>query len=289
MPKVRVIKPNELDRYDIFLNDYYPALLAEGDSWFSLGAIPAYNMLDPLEFETFGAVVNLAYPGDTADDMRRALPASGGRRIDLWASELALHLADRNAYAYQGILLSAGGNDLIAAFPHLLRRGVDYASADPADPAALIDADALARFDTYLTGSLTGIVRYIREDGGPNRDAPIFTHTYDYPTPNDAPARILGVRVGTAWMYPKLVEAGVPQHLWVPVSDYLIEHMARLLRGLDLVDFHVVSTLGTIQRAALGATGSSGEWDNEIHPSRRGYAKLAAKMAAAIRAELGLP
>lgn len=289
MPKVRVIKPNELDRYDIFLNDYYPALLAEGDSWFSLGAIPAYNMLDPLEFETFGAVVNLAYPGDTADDMRRALPASGGRRIDLWASELALHIADRNAYAYQGILLSAGGNDLIAAFPHLLRRGVDYASADPADPSALIDADALARFDTYLTGSLTGIVRYIREDGGPNRDAPIFTHTYDYPTPNDAPARILGVRVGTAWMYPKLVEAGVPQHLWVPVSDYLIEHMARLLRGLDLVDFHVVSTLGTIQRAALGATGSSGEWDNEIHPSRRGYAKLAAKMAAAIRAELGLP
>jgi lysophospholipase L1-like esterase len=97
------------------------------------------------------------------------------------------------------------------------------------------------------------------------------------------------VRVGSAWMQPKLVAAGVPQHLWVPISDYLIEHMARLLRGLDLVDFHVVNTLGTIQRAAPGATGSSGEWDNEIHPSRRGYAKLAAKMSAAIREELGLP
>lgn len=289
MPKVRVIKPHELDRQDVFLNDYYPALLAEGDSWFSLGAIPAFNMLEPLAFETFGAVVNLAYPGDTADDMRKALPASGGRRIDLWASELASHLADRSAYAYQGILLSAGGNDLIAAFPHLLKRGVDYASADPADPAALIDADALARFDAFLTDSVTGIVRFIREDGGPNRDAPIFTHTYDYPTPNDAPARILGVRVGTAWMYPKLVEAGIPQSLWVPISDHLIEHMARLLRGLELVDFHVVSTLGTIQRAAPGATGASGDWDNEIHPSRRGYAKLAAKMAAAIREELGLP
>lgn len=289
MPKVRVIKPHELERNEVVLTEFYPALLAEGDSWFSLGAIPAYNMLDPLEFETFGAVVNLAYPGDTADDMRRALPASGGKRIDLWASELAVHLADRNAYPYQGILLSAGGNDLIAAFPHLLRRGVDYANADPADPAALIDADALARFDGFLGDSLTRIVRFIREEGGPNRDAPIFTHTYDYPTPNDAPARIFGVRAGSAWMHPKLVDAGVPQHFWIPISDYLIEHLARLLRGLDLVDFHVVNTLGTIQRAALGATGSSGEWDNEIHPSRRGYAKLAAKMAAAIREELGLP
>lgn len=289
MPKVRVTRPNELERDDVFLTEFYPALLAEGDSWFSLGAIPAYNMLDPLEFATFGAVVNLAHPGDTADDMRRALPTSSARRVDLWASELALHLADRNAYPYQGILLSAGGNDLIAAFPHLLKRHVDYASADPADPAALIDADALARFDAFLTDSLTGIVRFIREEGGPNRDAPIFTHTYDYPTPNDAPARIFGVRAGAAWMYPQLVAAGVPQSFWIPLSDHLIEHLARLLRGLDLVDFHVVDTLGTIQRAALGATGASGEWDNEIHPSRRGYAKLAAKMAAAIREELGLP
>jgi hypothetical protein len=289
MPKVRIVKPFELERNELSLVDYYPALLAEGDSWFSLGAIPAYNMLQAIEFETFGAVLDLAYPGDTADDMRKVLPKSGGQRVDIWASEFSAHLGDRSAYPYQGILLSAGGNDLIAAFPYLIKRGVDYANADPANAAELIDADALARFDTFLTDSLIGIVKFVREDGGPNRDAPIFAHTYDYPTPNDAPATIFGARVGSAWMQPKLVEAGVPQRLWIPISDYLIEHLARVLRGLDLPDFHVVNTLGTIERATLGAVGASGDWDNEIHPGRRGYAKLAAKMSAAIRDELGLP
>jgi lysophospholipase L1-like esterase len=290
MPKIRIIRPRELEVDDPpDLNSFFPCMVAEGDSWFTLGSIPDMNLLQELEFEARGAVVNLAYPGDEASAMRKALGASGTRRVDVWASQFGAFVADRAAYPYQAILLSAGGNDLISAVPHLLRRGIDYGAIDPAQPRDLVDADRLAQFDAFLKANLTGIVEFVREHGGPNRDTPIFTHTYDYPTPNDAPATILGARVGSSWLFPRLTEAALPTSHWVTLTDFLLDHLAGLLTSLDLPDFHVVRTLGTIERAALGATGDSGDWDNEIHPNRRGYHKLAAKLARKIKTELGLP
>lgn len=290
MPRVRIFRPEELDGdHAPDLNAFVPMMVAEGDSWFTLGSIPSMNLLQELEFDTHGAVVNLAQPGDEANAMRAALRLSGGRRVDVWASQFGAFVADRAAYPYQAILLSAGGNDLISAVPHLIRRGIDPNDVDPAKPAELVDSARLAEFDAFLVDNLTAIVGFVREHGGPNRDAPIFTHTYDYPTPNDAPATILGARFGSAWLFPRLVEAGLPTSCWQPLTDFLLEHLAHVLTSLDLPDFHVVRTLGTIERAALGATGQSGDWDNEIHPNRRGYHKIAAKLARKISAELGLP
>jgi lysophospholipase L1-like esterase len=264
-------------------------LLAEGDSWFTLGAIPAYNLLENLDFPTFGAVINLAYPGDTVSAMEKALKAgTAQRRVDVWASELGRWVADSAAYPLNGILLSGGGNDLIEAFPHLLKSPCDYTAIQAANIADAIDPEALARFDQFIQASFTGIVDFVREHGGPNAHVPIFCHTYDYPTPNDAPATILGARIGSAWMHPKLVERNVPQALWIPLSDYLLRHLASTLKGLDLDDLHVINTLDTLTRAHLGAHGESGDWGNEIHPSRAGYKKLARRVAKAIADELGL-
>jgi lysophospholipase L1-like esterase len=289
MPKARVIAPFELDLDSPpNLNDFYPTLLAEGDSWFSLGSVPAYNLLQQLEFSTHSAVVNLAYPGDIAGNMRRTIERGTTRRMAAWGSEFARHVADRAAYPYTAILLSAGGNDLIDAIPHLLKKQFDFGAVDPLQPQGALDEARLTEFDRYLADSIGGIVGFVRERGGPNRDAPIFTHTYDYPTPNDAPATVFGVRVGSAWLYPRLVEAGVPRSHWQPLVDYLLQHLADLLTGLDLPDFHVVRTLGTIERATAGATGASGDWDNEIHPNRRGYRRLAAKVALKVADEVGL-
>jgi lysophospholipase L1-like esterase len=291
MPKVRVFRPADFagDIGAPDLNSFYPVLLAEGDSWFTLGSIPAHNLLEGLDFPTFGAVINLANPGDTIADMRRALESGAClRRIDAWASEFGRFVADSAAYPLSAIVLSGGGNDLIEAIPHLLKRDIDFDALDPAQAAEAIDAEALAQFDRFLTDSFAGIVGFVRDHGGPNAHVPIFCHTYDYPTPNDAPARILGVRVGQAWIQPKLVAAGVPQRLWVPLTDHLIRHLAATLKGLRLEDFHVVNTLDTLVRAQPGATGESGDWENEIHPTRAGYKKLGRKLSKAIADELGL-
>lgn len=291
MPKVRVFRPSDFSGTVAApdLPSYYPVLLAEGDSWFTLGSIPAHNMLEGLDFPTFGAAINLANPGDTMADMEKALKTGAGhRRVDLWASEFGSFVADSAAYPLSAIVLSGGGNDLIEALPHLLKRNFDFGCLDETRVAEAIDPDALARFDRYLTASFTGIVDFVRTHGGPNAHIPIFCHTYDYPTPNDAPATIMGARVGEAWIYPRLIAAGVPKNLWVALTDYLIRHLAATLRGLRLEDFHVVNTLDTLVRARPGATGESGDWDNEIHPTRAGYKKLGRKLAQAISDELGL-
>ena len=76
--------------------------------------------------------------------------------------------------------------------------------------------------------------------------------------------------------------------LYHTLADFLLRRLASQLKSLDLPDFHVVNTLDTCTRAQLGATGESGDCDNEIHPSRAGYKKLARKLAKAISDELGL-
>ena len=290
MPKVQVFKPADFDKPDApDLNQFNPVLLAEGDSWFTLGAIPAHNMLESLDFPTWGAVINLAYPGDTVSSMEKALKAGDThRRIDVWASELGRWIGDSAAYPLSAIVLSGGGNDLIDAFPHLLKSPCDYTNIGSANCSDALDAEALTKFDQFVTASFTGIVTFVRNHGGPNAHVPIFCHTYDFPTPNDCPATILGARIGSAWMYPRLVERNVPLGLWSPLAEFLLRRLAAQLKGLDLPDFHVVNTLDTLTRAQQGAKGESGDWDNEIHPSRAGYKKLARKLAKAVSDELGL-
>jgi len=46
-------------------NLYDNLILAEGDSWFSMGGIPTSNLLFNLKFNGFVVVVNCARPGDT--------------------------------------------------------------------------------------------------------------------------------------------------------------------------------------------------------------------------------
>jgi lysophospholipase L1-like esterase len=290
MPRVQVFKPADFERNDPpDLNQYSPVLLAEGDSWFTLGAIPAHNLLESLDFPTWGAVINLAYPGDTVSSMEKALKAGDShRRLDVWASELGRFVSDSAAYPLSGIVLSGGGNDLIDAFPHLLKPSCDYTAIDVARIEDALDVDALVKFDQFVTASFTGIVNFVRTHGGPNAHVPIFCHTYDFPTPNDAPPTILGARIGSSWMYPRLVACNMPSTLWVALSDFLLRRLAAQLKSLDLPDFHVVNTLDTLTRAQLGARGESGDWDNEIHPSRSGYKKLARRLGKAISDELGL-
>ena len=70
------------------------------------------------------------------------------------------------------------------------------------------------------------------------------------------------------------------------LSDYLFQRLADTLLELSqpngtkkLPNFFVVDSRNTLRRAKLGATGKSGNWLNEIHPTDRGYAKIGALIA----------
>lgn len=282
MQRAQVIRPVDFEgeAMAVDLNAYALRLLAEGDSWFSLGSVPAKNLIFELRFAESAVVLNLAYPGDEVQRMFR--------RMTDYGDEFAGWLTMRSTFRWDAILLSGGGNDLIAALPHLLNDGISAADIAAEHPERLIDGAALARLRRYLIDSYTGFVNVRDRPGSPNAGVPMFVHTYDYPTPNDAPARgPLGIRLGGPWLFAQL-NGRLPPEVWQPVSDYLLDQVAETLLALParLPRFHVVDTRGTLRRARLGAGGPSGDWENEIHPDRGGYRKLAARVAAAIEREL---
>jgi len=96
-----------------------------------------------------------------------------------------------------------------------------------------------------------------------------------------------GSKIRGPWLYDDFVAKSIPQSLWGPVADQLIDTLATTILALTtgrqaISNFRVVDTRGTLNRAALGTKKKSGDWRNEIHPHKGGYEKLAAKLQSAI-------
>lgn len=255
-------------------------VLAEGDSWFTISGIPAYNLLFALRFPKPTCIVNCAFPGDRIKHMsqisenrqlQQALSRWGGVRWDL-------------------ILLSGGGNDLIDRADDIIL------DADKRDPARIqgqadyCDEDKLKKLIQDIQSGYRRIAALRDAPGSPNRGVPILTHTYDYATPRNAPANFIFGSLGP-WLYKALNKNAVPQSDWVGVADYLIDRLAEGILALSkggnrLQQFYVVNTRGTLIRAELGNTGPSTDWQNEIHPNGMGYKKLAKRMAKKLNALL---
>jgi lysophospholipase L1-like esterase len=257
-------------------------MLAEGDSWFSFGSLFGNSLLNKLRFDRSTLVTATSKPGDTLRHM-----------ADWWRDADFSALVDggpqgQRAWKFDAILLSGGGNDLIDAVSdqwvdrQLLRR-FEPGDALPATPADCIHADAWQRFEGYLRANFASLSGFVA-NSAKNSATPLFVHTYDYPTPNNAPA----LPGGKSWLRPAMEAHNIPPALWQALSDHLIEQLAGVVRSLPatLPNVHVVDTLGTLVRAAAGATGSSNDWRNEIHPSAGGYAKLARKWRTAVQALL---
>jgi hypothetical protein len=106
-------------------------------------------------------------------------------------------------------------------------------------------------------------------------------HTYDYPTPRNAKAKVMGQPAQGPWLLPAMQAAIVPVVLYDDVTDIVFNALADALLTLHQPHngVHVVNTRNTLARAALGATGLSGDWINEIHPDAYGYSLLATKIA----------
>ena len=114
--------------------DYPWHFLAEGDSWFTIAAIPSSNLLLELRLGRWTQILNLAYPGDTL------------RNIETLVSnkDLTRFLAKKNFCShFDALLLSGGGNDLINGVGELIRRK-PRPGDDPTAPESYVDAAAYA-------------------------------------------------------------------------------------------------------------------------------------------------
>ncbi|MCK9389235.1 MAG: hypothetical protein M0Q22_12710 [Sulfuritalea sp.] len=276
-------------------NDFPTRFLAQGDSWFSIGALPPWatsNLLQQIVLSLEACAINCANPG-----------AHLARMVD-WKRDANFMrlLSGKFAYRWDGILLSGGGNDLIAAAAvlpshgdgspvpqesRLLLKPDEWGPATQGAARYLSDA-GWATFSAHLGPQFDDVVSY--RDRDINQGVPLFCHSYAYPMPRNAPASAL-LHVGP-WLYPSMVAYQIPPDDWLGVATTLIDRLAALLK--DIVARHaaagrrvyLVETQKALTPAQPGSTDRSNDWENEIHPTPGGYRKLAALWRPVIEAQV---
>lgn len=253
-------------------------LLAEGDSWFTIGSLNLFqnsNLLFELEVQSTTTVVNCAYPGHT---LQRMVDGINDRDFD--------RLLRRRNFArrWDAIVVSAGGNDLIDAAqqPLIDRRGQPTPLADrlllTPDEAATTNPVAAggARYVSEagwskLAGLLIANFRALvsRRDQGPAAGRPLLVHTYS--TPTVWPVGTIGSPRG--WLARALEDAGIPAQDRQGVADELFGRLRQLLLSLDegsggadaLPAAHAFDSAGTVAPQPPDPSkkrGPSGDWIN---------------------------
>jgi hypothetical protein len=252
----------------------YPLrFLAEGDSWFSFGSWKLSSLLNTLRLHQPAAIVTLAQPGET---ISRMADIARNPALDDW-------LSPAFGFQWNALLVSGGGNDVIDDAGKIIRPGP--MSQPPGAAQDYIDTVELQATLAKVRLAYAEIVALRDRPTSPCIGVPLITHAYDLTTPRNAPAQFLVPLMGP-WLYTALVAAGVPASRWNAVSDFILGALGKCLEDLEqqLPNFHVARTQGTLKRANPGSTGNSNDWDNEIHPNRGGFRKLAKVLAGPIEA-----
>lgn len=288
---VKLISPYELTQGD----EPYPLdlfgqhFLAQGDSWFSIGAIPptlTTNVLQELQLQRSAVVVNCAAPGAVLRHMVDTIRAPRFRQL----------ISGNSAPTWSAILVSGGGNDLIDALQVTPDKAVDLRLllkpgevTSPNDPASYLSGPGWQTFRTHLRDVFNELMD-LRDARRVNRQTPLFMHNYALLQPRPAPA---GAGFGP-WIEPALTRFSVPAVHWLPIGRLLMQRLSELLQALITERRQAHPAAGPIQLldtqaaglvlAQPGSTGDSGDFANEIHPNRAGYVKAAGCWAAALDA-----
>jgi hypothetical protein len=252
--------------------------LVEGDSWMDRSSLVQASLPLALAkaFDDAGEsalFINLSMFGDT---MRHI--------SDCLNDEFFQWINTPLAWKFDALLFSAGGNDFIDA-----ARGPDPGQGilrlvTPAAPAHTADdcfrPDAVGTLVTqFLDPNFAKFYDTVR--GSRHDDIPIFLNSYDVPTARNAPA-IPGRK---AWLFEAYRKNNTPPDLWQEVTERIFVDVEAAVEGWTQgrTTIFRVPTVGTLTPAAKGTTGSSGDWLNEIHPNRGGWAKLAKVWRSEIR------
>jgi len=252
--------------------------LVEGDSWMDRSAMFHTSLLQKLAPKMDAAgddvlIINLSRFGDT---MRRMGDCADG--------EFRLWIDTAFAWKFDAVLLSAGGNDFIdAARDPDAGRGILRNLAGAPVPALgrdCLDRNAVATLvDAYLAPSFAAF--YAEVQASRHAGVPIFLNLYDTPVARNAPA----FPGGRSWLHEVYVKNAIPRQLWPDLTGAIFADVQRAVTGWTVgrSGLHCVPTGGTLVAADPAATGSSGDWLNEIHPNAAGWEKLAAVWQKAIR------
>lgn len=257
-------------------------IVSEGDSWFAyprkwilFGADIniVHHIEDVIEYTDTTNLLRLAANGDEATNM-----LAGGQRDKL---EGILKKGGDNINL---ILFSGGGNDIVGK-DDMLRLINPYQDGFTAQQC--VNETAFVNRLDEIAAAFEELMR-LRVTHTPN--AKVITHTYDIAQPSENGAEFFwGIIETKPWIYPYLIERGVPQNLHLEIVDIMLGGFKRRIQALAAQNEYaghliVVDTQGTL------TPGNRDDWLNEIHPTRRGFRIITEQIYAAMReAEPGLP
>jgi len=260
--------------------------LAQGDSWFSIGALPptrTTRVVAELRLERSTVVVNCAKPGAVLQRMTNT--SKEVQFLKLLRGKMALK--------WDALLISGGGNDLIDAVgsaptgapnQRLLRTPAERGNG-PLAGADYISEPGWQVFTDHISAVFNQLVD--ERDSGVNRPTPLVWHNYARVMPRPSGA---GLGFGP-WLLPAIDLYQVPAADRLLVSDELIGRLGKLVADIIAArkakdpdcNLHVADSQSAgLDLAAAGSTDESGDWMNEIHPTRNGYRKVAGAYAAVL-------
>jgi hypothetical protein len=233
-------------------------LYADGDSWFEY---PLYrDTIDWLKEDgnPRPAINKQAHHGDTAVE-----------RLGLAKRQRLIENLDAEEHgAYEALLFSAGGNDIVG--DQFVLWILKYMSGT--DPAYGVDRQRLA--------DMLGVIKAAYDDliairNGYDTQCAIFLHGYDFALPTGTPA-CPGIG---PWLKPSLDFQGwTDPRLAAEVVKEVLKTFDRLLSQIAQQNKNViyVRTQGTLDLRS--------QWDNELHPTEAGFRKIAKRFHDALQA-----
>jgi hypothetical protein len=244
-------------------------LVAEGDSWFDY---PFHDVLSDLEDGYGFDVEAVAHKGDTVEGMAY----SDGQLDDF---SRAVEKVLRTGVEPRAILLSGGGNDVAGDEFAILLNHAASSIAGLNDSIVTGVIDERAR-DAYVT-ILTAITEICKAHLG--HPIPIVVHGYDYPVPDGRGFWGGWGPLPGPWLEPGFRRKGYSdKNERKQICITLIDRFDAMLAGLaGKAPFAHVKFLDLRNTLSTGPDYKIW-WDNELHPTRKGFEAVTKKFAAII-------
>lgn len=252
----------------------FASLLAIGDSWFWY---PRNNVLQALAGhprlkDPYRMIQSLGYNGAKLEQYV----------FGKHAKQLDRELRPQNRMYYSAVLVSGAGNDAVD-----YRLGLFRDCAGKSAPDQCIDDEGmdemLGRLGTALGALIYRVRRAFAKDG---RQPDIFLHTYDYPVPDGRGFSLASLKVTGPWLAAAMDERRVAPDMELrraicrTLIDRLRDEFARYAdaaRKIHLID----------SRGCLVAPDYEDDWDNELHPTVRGFDRIVDQRWMPVLAGLG--
>lgn len=170
--------------------------------------------------------------------------------------------------AFDCILFSGGGNDIVAAnLPVLLNTYKSGYTWEDCLNMVRFRRRLLEIEHVYLD------LADLRDDYQPS--AYIFTQGYDYAIPTGKGVRIFGFEVAGKWIKARMDAENIPEGFHRTILDHMLSEFDNLLIRLE-------QTIPRCVHVRTQGTLKDPDWANELHPTTAGFKKIAAKYQEAL-------